>query len=181
MGSELTIDLLDPGSLRPSMEPEPGLTDDEPMRERSTSRLLLGVNRVPNRAKLVFQDRMMSIASLRRGGKSRDVTGSHLTHHSLEGYRRNMVALVDEHVTVGCDEVIDITTPRQALDHRDVHRSSHFTPPSSDLSDILRLQIKEEAELRPPLVDELRAVNDDEGVSATAHNQVGADRARRLV
>ena len=81
------IDLLNAGPLLGARHPERGLSHEQPVLERATSRLRLGVDREADRAELHLDDRMMTITPLRRGRQPDDVPGLDLRENALEVFK----------------------------------------------------------------------------------------------
>src|ERR1035441_3995426 len=79
------------------------------------------------RPTLHVDDGMVSIFTLGSCRQAEDVLRFHLLHHLLEGERRQMVALIDNDLTVLCDEILDSVFVVGALDDCDVNRSEEHT------------------------------------------------------
>src|SRR5437867_9943790 len=85
------------------------------------------------------------------------------------------MALVDDHVTVGCDGVVDGPIAHEALEHGHVEAAGGRPLPPADLSDRLRRQPEEQRKLRHPLIEQRLAMHEDERAPATGRREVGAD------
>src|SRR5690606_12395073 len=103
--------------------------------EATLGRLTARVDRVPDGSQLVLQDRVVAIPSLWRRRQARDVASPRLSHDALEGDGRHVMALVDNHVPVGGDKVVNLVTADKALYHRDVQSPVGLALPSADLAD----------------------------------------------
>jgi hypothetical protein len=75
---------------------------------------------MPHRTALHEQDRVVPVAAIRRRAQPDDVASRRRAHHPLEREGRNVMTLVDQHVAVLRDAVVDLAAAHQALDHRDV-------------------------------------------------------------
>ncbi len=82
------------------------LHDDE-VRERPACRLHFRVHAMANRSALHEDDRMVAILAGNGRRQSQDIPCLGLTHHLLEARRREVMTLVDDHVTVLGDAIID--------------------------------------------------------------------------
>src|SRR5439155_1162167 len=82
--------------------------------------------------------RLVPVAPIGRGGEAGHVPGLHLAHDALEGSRGHVMALVDDHVTVGCDDVVDGPIAHEALEHGHVEAAGGRPLPAADLPDPLR-------------------------------------------
>lgn len=86
-----------------------------------------------------------------------------------------MMALVDNHVPVGGDEVVHFITANETLDHCDVQSPVGLALPSTDLSDLAGLEIEKQGELRAPLIEELRSMDEHESRPRALGDQVRPD------
>ena len=114
------------------------------MIERPGGGLTLGVDGIADGAEFELQDRVMSISPARRSGQPHDIAGLHLAHHPLERDRRNMVALVDNHLAIRRDAVVYPILSVEALERGDVQTTVRFTFAAADLADLIRLQVEED-------------------------------------
>ena len=96
------------------------LAHDQPVLERSPGRLGSGVHGEADRAELHLDDRLKAIAPAWRRGQPGDEARLHLGQHSLERNCGDVVALIDDHLAVGRDDVVDALLADEALDHRHV-------------------------------------------------------------
>jgi len=78
---------------------------------------------------------MMSIFPLGSCGQSDDVLRFHLPHHLLKGKRRQMVTLVNNHLTVFCHEVFYPFLVVGALKNGNIHTATALGRPSPDSAD----------------------------------------------
>ena len=86
-------------------------------------------------------------------------SGSGLAYHLLEAVRRQVMALIDDHMAVLSDAVIHDTFSDEALNDADINQSSRAISSSADSSDRLRRDIEERRETLNPLVEQLPAMN----------------------
>jgi len=113
------------------------------MFERSCLGHRAGAHTEPSRAALHVDDRMVTVFSRRGRRETNDVLGLHLLHNLLEGKRRDMVALVDNHLTVLGDKILYLVFAVQALNDRNIHVSGPVHLPAADLPDRFLRQIQE--------------------------------------
>ena len=83
------------------------------------------------------------------------------------------MALVNDDVTVRAQELANIGSPRERLDHRDVDAMGDPSAASTDPSDRLGWNVKELGEAFYPLLDERSAVHQDQRRAAAAGEQTG--------
>ena len=96
------------------------LNEDEVL-ERARRRLCASVHAMPNRAALHEDDRMMAVLAGDGRRQSNDESGLRLPGHLLEAVRRQMMALVDDHMAVFGDAIIHDALADQTLNDADVN------------------------------------------------------------
>jgi hypothetical protein len=175
IGGDRGIEILDPGIWFEVRRPERSVSADESMLERAPRRLVLRVDGEPDGPALHVDDRLVPVAAVRRGGEACDVPRLHLAHDALEGSRGQVVAFVDDHVTVGRDDVVDGPIAHEALEHGHVEASGGRPLPATDLPNRLRRRPEEQRELRHPLIEQRLTMHQDERASVTCRSEVGAD------
>ena len=88
-----------------------------------------------------------------------------------------MVALVHDHLPVVLDQRIHLALAGQGLHHGDIDLSSGFGLAAADGADHTLAGAKKRLQSLLPLLQQLRAVNQHQGVDATARNdRRGCDR-----
>lgn len=85
-----------------------------------------------------------------------------------------MVTLVDDHVAVSRNEIFHLSLADQALEHRDIQEAVWLLLPSTDLTDVLRLDAEKLLELAFPLIKQRLTVNEDECASCPCSDEVGS-------
>ena len=115
---------------------------------------------------------MAAIAALRRRGQPDDVTRLRRRQHALERDRREMVALVDNDLSVAGHEIRDGLSAHQALDRRDVDAAGRVALSGADLSDLLGVDTEEYGELRTPLVEQRSSMYQDQRAAGTGGHQI---------
>jgi cobyrinic acid a,c-diamide synthase len=94
-----------------------------------------------------------------------------------------VATLVDDHLAVARDEVIDGSFADEALDHGDIQPTRRIALPNADLADCLGIDAKKHGELGDPLVQERLAVDQDQRGPASGCHAVrshdGLANARR--
>ena len=118
---------------------------------------------------------MVAISATRGRRKTDNMPGFHLAHDSLERHGRNVVTLIDDDMAVGGDNVIDLVLANETLDHGNIQATIWFALSTTDLTNILGLEVQKECELSNPLFEELGAVNKNKRVSPPPRNQICAD------
>src|SRR6266849_1549968 len=171
VGCECGIQLLDPRRLL-ARDLEPRLANYQPVSKGTLRRLALGIDDKANRAELHLGNRMMAIAALWRSRQADDVTGFRLGKHAFEGGGREMVALIDDHLTVVRDDIFDFFLPDEALDHCHIQFAIAGLLACSDLADLLRLDAEKQAELCQPLVQERSPMHQDQRAAASLRHEV---------
>ena len=68
---------------------------------------------MPNRATLHEDDRLLAVAPYWRGGQAKYVPGFGPLQYRLERESRQVVALVDDNVTVVLDESVNLALTRE--------------------------------------------------------------------
>ena len=117
----------------------------------------------------------MSVLAGYRGGQAEDVPRLAATRHRLEAYRRQVVTLVDDEVTIVGDHVIHLPLAHQALNDGDVDDTGRAALAAADLADPLGREIEKTGKPGEPLVEELAAMNQDEGVGSAGVDQGRGD------
>jgi hypothetical protein len=154
--------------------PKGGLAADQAMRHKSL-RTVARVHDVTDGPALHVDDRLVAVTAVRRRRQPGHVPGLHCGEHTLERERREMMALVDDHVTVGGDDVVHVTVTHQTLHRRDAENARRPALSPADATDGLRIDSEEQRELGHPLLQQRRAVHQDDGVPSARCDQVSAD------
>ena len=147
----------------------------QPMREGTCPRPVFRVDGEANRPELKSEDRVMTVPPMRRRRETGDEAGLHLAHHALERDGWDVVALVDDDVPVGGDEVVDLALPHQALDHGDVEVAVGLAAAAADLADLLRFDAQEHRQASDPLLEQLGSMNEDQRVPRAACDEICRD------
>ena len=162
---------------------ESRLSHDQLMLKRSARRLALSIHPVADGPKLHLGDGLVAIAPLRRGGETDEIARLHLRQNTLEGERRQVVAFIDDDVTVRSNEIVDSFLTDEALHHRHIKLSVRLALTTADLPDVLLVDIEEHCQLRLPLLEQRLSVHEDERAARTLRDEVraknGLPNARR--
>src|ERR1700739_1476194 len=102
---------------------EPRLSHDQLMLKRSARRVALSIHPVTDGPKLHLGDGLVAIAPLRRGSEAGEIARLHLRQNTLKGKCRQVVAFIDEDVTVGSNEIVYSFLTDEALHHRHIKAS----------------------------------------------------------
>src|SRR5579863_9379547 len=79
----------------------------------------------------------------------------------FEAVRRQMVALIDDQVTVLTHAIIDDALPDQALDDRDIHSTRRLVSATADAPNCGWQHIEKAGEPLDPLVQQLAPMNEN--------------------
>src|SRR5260370_15500320 len=134
-----------------------------------------GVHSEADRPELHLGNWMVPITALRCCGEPHDIARLHLRQHSLERDRRQVMTLVDDHVPIAADEIVDVISVDETLDHRHVKAAVWFALAASDATDLLLIDAEEHCQLRDPLLEKWLAVNDDQSAATAFGDQIGAE------
>jgi len=85
------------------------------------------------------------------------------------------MTLVDQHVTVLRDAVVDLAATHQALDHRDVEAPVEPGAPAAEGANRPQVEAEEAGELRDPLVPQGFAMNEHQRVASAGGDEIRAD------
>jgi hypothetical protein len=152
---------------------EAGGANDDFVGEGAFSGLLTGIDGVSNGTALHKDDGMVPVLAGDGGGETEDEFGLGPADREFETLRREMVAFIDDDVSVVGDEVFDDALTDEALDHDDVDLSGEFFASASKASDVFFIEIEELGEPFDPLIHELLAMNEDEGVDSALCDEPG--------
>src|SRR6185436_3312342 len=98
-------------------------------------RLRLRVHTMPHRAALHEDDRMMAILPRDRCRQSSDEPRFRSPDNLFEAVCRQMVTLIDDHMTVFTNAIIDDALVSETLDDRDIQGARRFAASATDASD----------------------------------------------
>ncbi len=112
-----------------------------------------------NRTALHEDDRVMAVLARDGCRQANDKSGFGLAYHLLETVRRQVMALINDHMAVFSDAVIHDAFSDETLNDADINLSSRAISCSSDSSDRFRRDIEERRETLYPLVEQLPAMN----------------------
>ena len=119
----------------------------------------------------------MTVPPPRGSGKSREETCPHLAHYPFERDGRNVVAFIHDDVAVVRNDGVHLIPAHQALNHGNVNPTRKRPLPASDLPNLCRLEIEEDAQLGPPLIQQERSMHDHERVTPPFGDEVDADHS----
>ena len=85
---------------------------------------------------LHVEDAFEPVAPTGSGGQAQPPAVARPTHAALEGYRRQVVALVDDDEPVTLEHISDILTSRQRLKGDEVHYAATPRTPGAELADV---------------------------------------------
>jgi hypothetical protein len=121
--------------------------------ERPRRRLCAGTYLMPNWAALHEDNRMVTVLACDGGRQADDEWGFSLPCNLLETVRRQVVALVDDHMAVLGDPLIDYALADETLDYGDVNPSSRSSSSSAESSDRFRRDVEKRRQPLDPLIE----------------------------
>ena len=126
----------------------------------------------PYGSELHVKDWLQAVPAARSSGHSGNELSFHLREDHFERYRGDMVTLIYHNVPIARHSVRDTGLSHQALDHRNVDKTSRPIPPRANLTYLLWFLAKKERELSNPLIEKRLAVDENQRVSASHSDQV---------
>ena len=102
------------------------------MIERTRRRLRFGIHAVPHRTALHEDDRVMPILPDDSGRKPKDIPCLRPTRDQLEAYSREMMALVNDQVSVVRDQIADFAIADETLNQGDIDPSRRLALAATD-------------------------------------------------
>ena len=106
---------------------------------------------MPHRPALHEDDRMMAVLASDRGGQSQDESRLGPADDLLEAAGREMVALVDDEMTVLRHAILDDALAHQALNDGHVQRTGRFLAAAADAADRLGRQVEKRRQAARPI------------------------------
>ena len=143
--------------------------------ERPAGRLPLRVHAMPDGAALHEERRVLAILSRDGGRQPGDVPRLGPVGDLREAGCRDVVALVHHHVAVVRDAVVHLPVPDQALNRGDVDPALELLATAAQTTDLAFRNVEELAQPVGPLLHELLAVNENQGVDAALGDQPRGD------
>jgi len=122
--------------------------------KRPAHRLGLRVDAIPHRAALHEDDRMMAILPRDRCRQSRDELRFRAPDDLFEAVRRQVVALIDDHMTIFTDAIVDDTFAHQTLNDRNVQPARRLPASAADASDLMIIDIQKRRQAFHPLIQQ---------------------------
>ena len=156
---------------------EAGGANDDFVGEGAFGGLLTGIDGVPNWAALHEDDGMVAVLAGDGGGEAEDEFGLGPADREFETLRREVVAFIDDDVSVVGDEVFDDALADETLDHGDIDLTGEFLTSASKTSDVFFIEIEELGEPFDPLIHELLAMNENEGVDSALCDEPGRENS----
>ena len=83
------------------------------------------------------------------------------------------MALIDDHMTVFTDAIIDDAFVDQTLDNRDIQRARRLTASTADASDLTVIHVQKRRQAFDPLIQQLSSMDQHKCVDATLCDQPG--------
>ena len=127
--------------------------------------------RVPDRSALHEDNRVLAVASERRRRQAQHVLGLGPLEDGLERDGRQVMALVDDDVAVLFDQLADLALAGQRLHHGNVDPAGGPGLAAADGTDHFLADLEERMQALLPLPQQLGAMDQDQGVHATARDQ----------
>ena len=143
--------------------------------EGPAGRLPPGVHAMPDGSALHEQGRVLAVLPRHGGRQPSDVARLGSVGHLRETRRRDVVAFVHHYVAVVRDAVVHLPVPDQALNHGDVDPAPELPAASAETADLRFRDVEKLTQPVGPLLHELLAVNENQGVDAALGDQPGGD------
>ncbi len=140
------------------------------MVEGPSGRLLLCVNAMTDLAALHEDDRVVAIFPRHRRRKAEHVSSPCLPRDGFETHGGQVMAFVDDYMPIVGDQIRDGTLPHQALHEGDIDIPGQLLLPAMDDAELVRRDIQKGLETRHPLIEELPAMDKDQGVPISRRN-----------
>jgi hypothetical protein len=118
-----------------------------------------------NGSNLHVEDRLMTVAALRRRGQADHVSRRDLGENALKRDGWQVVALIDNHLPILGDAIVHGVFSGQALNHGDIDLSGQLALSTAKLIDRFRILAKKYADLRSPLFQQRLSVYQDQGAA----------------
>ena len=131
--------------------------------------------REPDRATLHEDDRILAVAPDRRRGEPDHEAAFHPFQDSLEGDGGDVMAFIDDHLSVAVDQLLDVFAPGQALDDRDVDDTTGIALAATDHTDPGGRQFQECLKPFLPLPEQVGTMDEYKGVDAPPRYDGGRD------
>ena len=122
---------------------ELGWANDNFVIKRAFICLVTIIHPVTHRAALHKNYRLVSIFARHSRRQTSYIFGLGLAHHLFKADRRNVVAFVNNQVTVIANQVTDNPFLAQALDHGYIEISVRFVPTTAKLTNVFRVSYQE--------------------------------------
>lgn len=119
--------------------------------------------------------RVVAVPPLRSCGQADDVPCPDRREEPLERNGRDVVAFVDDDVSVPADELVDGVSADEALHHRDVDSAVRFPGVPADPSDFHWVEPEVKGKLLDPLVEQGLPMDEDEGRTGASRHEPGTD------
>src|SRR5205807_675020 len=144
--NQFTVDILELGSQVRIGSPERteiGGTDNDSMFKWACRGLLFRIDAIPYRAALHEYDRMVAILPGHGRGQTGNKLSLGLPNHKFKAIGGEMMTLIDDHMPIISNPVIDDSLAYHALHERHVNDPSRLLSPAADPADFMRRQSEE--------------------------------------
>jgi len=131
--------------------------------------------RVPDRAALHEDDRVLPIPAHRRRRQAEDEPRLGAFQDGVEGNRSHVMTFVDDDLPVCFDDWIDSAMPRQGLHHGNVDLTGTPRHATADGPDHMRIDTKECLESLLPLRAQVAAMHQDQRIDASTCDHRSGD------
>src|SRR5204863_2551026 len=113
----------------------------------------------PNRSALHEDDWLVAVFANGSRRQADHVLSFDLSQYSFERERRNVMALVHDHVPVFCHYVFHLALSNQALYDGYIQSASLLCLPAANLADIIGAKPEEHRQPLPPLIHQMTSMN----------------------
>src|SRR5208283_1007520 len=165
--NQLGVQLLELDSHilgRRSQWPKPGGTDMHGVRKWTGSRRCPGIDPVTNRPALHEDDRMLAILAADGRGQACDIPGLRPADDLLEALSGQVVAFVNNEMSIVSNDVIHDVLSYQALDDRHIQQSGRLPASTPDPTDELGMKSEKARQSLRPLFQQLLAMHQNKRI-----------------
>ena len=162
-------------AMRLAQRSECRRTNEDMMLEWSSDRLPFRIHAMANRSALHEHDGMMAVFACNCRSQAREVLCLCTTRYLLEAVRGEMVAFVDDNLTVVGDAIVNSPFAHEALKQRNIQHSGKFLSSTSNSTYRFLRQVEKITKSLKPLIEQLLSVHQyertDVGVVRPARRQ----------
>ena len=141
------------------------------VREGTGGRLCPGIDPVTNRPALHEDDRMVAILAADGRGQACDIPGLRPADDLLEALSGQVVAFVNDEMSIVSDDVTHDVLSYQALDDRHIQQSGRLPASAPDPADELGMKSEKARQSLHPLFQQLPAMHENQRIDGALGDQ----------